>query len=388
MRDESGAVAGFFCPCIEITEQVFADRRRAADAERQRRLFEQAPGFITILSSPEHVFEFANAAYRRIFGDRDYIGRHVRDVFPDLGDQGFFSLLDQVYTTGERYIARGVLIRFQREDGSWDERILDFIYEPVRDETNQVTGIFVEGHDVTEGHRAAAALRESEARLRELNDTLEQQVAERTADRDRMWDTSPDLMLVLDFNGIFRRVNRAWTKILGYTPDELIGRHVNDFVIEEDHAATVGASEAAAAGSMPTLHNRYRHKDGSVRWISWVAAPGERRRPRLDRSRARPRSAPAVRRWSSDVRRRKLTYACSTKFALCSRGPSRVNGVDAAGPVPHSFSDGQRTIRDHHELRQAQGELPGALPCLRSRDHRDALRAGQSLSDAADHQGG
>src|SRR5690606_13007449 len=57
--DESGRVAGFFCPCVEITEQVLAERRRARDAERQRRLFEQAPGFITILSGPEHLFEFA-----------------------------------------------------------------------------------------------------------------------------------------------------------------------------------------------------------------------------------------------------------------------------------------------------------------------------------------
>jgi len=74
VRDEGGSVCGFFCPCIEITEQVLTERRRVADAARQRRLFEQAPGFITILNGPEHVFEFANAAYRRLFGDREYVG--------------------------------------------------------------------------------------------------------------------------------------------------------------------------------------------------------------------------------------------------------------------------------------------------------------------------
>jgi PAS domain S-box-containing protein len=165
VRDETGAVAGFFCPCVEITEQVFAQRRRVEDAERQRRLFEQAPGFITILKSPEHVFEFANAAYRRVFGDRGYVGKTVREAFPDLINQEFFSLLDAVYATGERFVAQGTPIRLEGQDGAVEERYLDFIYEPVIDESGRTTGIFVEGHDVTAAYLAQSALRESEARL-------------------------------------------------------------------------------------------------------------------------------------------------------------------------------------------------------------------------------
>src|ERR671920_572197 len=62
VRNEAGEVAGFFCPCTEITGQVMAERRLAAETARQRRLFERAPGFITILDGPEHVFEFVNQA--------------------------------------------------------------------------------------------------------------------------------------------------------------------------------------------------------------------------------------------------------------------------------------------------------------------------------------
>ena len=47
-------------------------------------MFEQAPGFITILRGPEHTYEFANATYRRLFGDRELIGKTVREAFPDL----------------------------------------------------------------------------------------------------------------------------------------------------------------------------------------------------------------------------------------------------------------------------------------------------------------
>ncbi|HEY8381282.1 MAG TPA: PAS domain-containing protein [Microvirga sp.] len=113
----------------------------------------------------------------------------------------------------------------------------------------------------------------AEARLRELNETLEQRVAERTAERDRMWDTSPDLMLVMDFEGYFRRVNPAWTTILGYATEELEGHHVTEFVAAEDHRETREAYQTAAAGGQARIVNRYRHKDGSTRWISWVAAP-------------------------------------------------------------------------------------------------------------------
>jgi PAS domain-containing protein len=103
-----GGVGGVLVVCTETTQAVLAERRRAAETERQRRLFEQAPGFITILTGPEHVFEFTNAAYRRLFGARDYVGKTARDAFPELAEQDFFDLLDRVYATGERFVAERI----------------------------------------------------------------------------------------------------------------------------------------------------------------------------------------------------------------------------------------------------------------------------------------
>jgi PAS domain S-box-containing protein len=162
-RDEAGTVAGFFCPCTEITGQVMAERRLAAETERQRQLFEQAPGFIAVLHGPEHVFEFVNQAYARLFGDRDFVGRSACEIFPELEGQSFFKRLDHVYSTGERFVAHHFPIRLQNAGGV-EERFLDFIYEPVRDEAGRVTGIFCEGHDVTETHMARAAIDASNAR--------------------------------------------------------------------------------------------------------------------------------------------------------------------------------------------------------------------------------
>jgi PAS domain-containing protein len=57
-RGEDGSVEGLFGACIETTARVMAERRQAEHTERQRRLFQCAPGFIAILTAPEHVFEF------------------------------------------------------------------------------------------------------------------------------------------------------------------------------------------------------------------------------------------------------------------------------------------------------------------------------------------
>ncbi|UTP40517.1 PAS domain-containing protein [Phenylobacterium sp. LH3H17] len=189
VRDENGAVAGFFCACTETTAQVLADRRALEQHERYRRLFQQAPGFITILKQPEHIFEFVNDAYIRLFGKRDHVGRTVREVFPELEGQGFFEWLDEVYATGERHVAHQVSVRLRlAAEGPEVERILDFIYEPVLDDAGKVTGIFCEGHDTTETHLAQQALRENQARLEELNATLEQRVAIALAERALVQD--------------------------------------------------------------------------------------------------------------------------------------------------------------------------------------------------------
>ncbi|WDJ87243.1 PAS domain-containing protein [Xanthomonas campestris] len=170
IRGEDGSIVGLFNQGIEITETVRADRLRAAEAERQRRLFEQAPGFTAILHGPEHVFAFVNAAYLRLVGGRDMLGMSVRAGLPELEGQGFYELLDSVYSTGERFVASAVSIQLQRTGTGAEQRFVDFVYEPVKDDAGRVTGIFVQGFDTTD---AQQALRESEKRYRMLFENID-----------------------------------------------------------------------------------------------------------------------------------------------------------------------------------------------------------------------
>jgi PAS domain S-box-containing protein len=151
VRDEAGAVAGFLCACNEITAQVMERQRTTQERERLSRLFEQAPGFMALLEGREHRFTLANPAYRRLVGGRDMLGRRVAEALPEAREQGFVGLLDQVFASGEPY--RATAARFVQ---GGEERFLDFVYQPVTDALGTVTGIFVQGTDVTDRRRAEA----------------------------------------------------------------------------------------------------------------------------------------------------------------------------------------------------------------------------------------
>ena len=177
--DETAAsgVGGVLVICAETTAQVLSEQRLAAQAQRQQRQFEQAPGFICILNGPEHVFDFVNQSYVRLAGDRQFVGRPVREVMPEVTGQGFIELLDEVYASGKRHVAENQPVRLRSEpDRDEVERYLDFIYEAILDEHGSVTGIFVEGHDVTEMHLAREVRRRQARHLLLLVDELNHRV--------------------------------------------------------------------------------------------------------------------------------------------------------------------------------------------------------------------
>ncbi len=103
LLDENGQPAGVMAIVVETTEKIRAQRELSAEREGLRRMFEQAPGFIAVVAGPDHRFTMANAAYRKLIGDREVVGRTVREVLPEVAEQGFIDLLDQVYRSGEPF---------------------------------------------------------------------------------------------------------------------------------------------------------------------------------------------------------------------------------------------------------------------------------------------
>ncbi|TCW29096.1 response regulator [Gulbenkiania mobilis] len=159
--------------------------RLEAERHHLRTLFDQAPGFIAFLSGPDHVFEMTNQAYLQLIGPRPQplLGQPVRQALPEVVGQGYFELLDMVYRSAEPYVGHGMQVRLRQADGSWRERYIDFIYQPILRKDGTVAGIFVQGNDVTQQKQVEQELRRYREHLEELveerTSALEQSEAER-----------------------------------------------------------------------------------------------------------------------------------------------------------------------------------------------------------------
>jgi signal transduction histidine kinase/FixJ family two-component response regulator len=165
LRNQEGDMVGAVAVYHDVTERRHLEQERnqllvreqAARAEAEiawqhlHDLFMQAPAIIVVLRGPQHVFELANPRYFQLVGQRNPIGKPVREVFPELEGQGFFELLDQVYATGEPFIGNEMQVLIDRhQSGTSEEAFFNFVYQPARNTSGEVDGILVHAMEVTE----------------------------------------------------------------------------------------------------------------------------------------------------------------------------------------------------------------------------------------------
>ena len=205
---------------------------------------------MAVLSGPEHRFELVNPVYLQLVAHRDVLGKPVREAIPEIEGQGFLELLDTVYASGKAFRGESVPIAIQRApDAPLEARVLDFVYQPIRDLWGEVTGIFVEGTDVTATHVSLAALRESEVQFRTLAEAM----------LNHVWTATPDGNLDW-FNG------RAY-EFSGAAAGELDGADWASIVHPDDiGAAQQQWAAALATGDLYEAEFRLRRADGVYRW--------------------------------------------------------------------------------------------------------------------------
>ncbi|MXP00876.1 PAS domain-containing protein [Altererythrobacter xixiisoli] len=151
------------------------ERNRDLDDESRRlkRLFEQTPGFVAIVSGPNHEFMLANHAYRELVGRQDLVGKTVAEALPEVVDQGFVALLDNVVRTGQPFVGnrKRTVLGDRPLAGTY---YLDFIFQPIFSEKGEVTGVFIQGHDVSD---RIAAEEQQRLMINELNHRVKNTLA-------------------------------------------------------------------------------------------------------------------------------------------------------------------------------------------------------------------
>ena len=219
-------------------------------------LFEQAPGFMAVLRGPDHVFELANEAYERLIGRSGFIGVPIREVLPELAEQGFFELLDQVRSTGRPFVGRGMPVTLRLRDGDFRIIFVDFVYQPIVDAAGQIESIFVQGSEVTDRETALTALRESEARLRTIANLVPQMI----------WSARAD--------GMVDYYNQRWYDFTGVAEGATDGDRWGEVMHPDERERAHARWRASlATGEAYDIEYRLRHRSGEYRWILGRALP-------------------------------------------------------------------------------------------------------------------
>ena len=176
--------------------------------------------------------------------------------FDEIKDKDWFSTLvplekfPEVHEEFNRLLEGGSPKLFENPilTKNGEERIISWTNnEIIRDK--KTVGLISFGIDITEKKKAEEELKS-------------------------MFDLSNDLIGIVDFKGFIKRINPAWESIIGYSPNEMLGKPIQDFIHAEDIQKTNDEVEKLVAGKKTIdFENRYVHKDGTARDISWTATP-------------------------------------------------------------------------------------------------------------------
>ena len=151
----------------DVTEKKKLEKAFEIERKRFLDLFLEAPTSMGVFRGADHVFEIVNPPYLQLIGKKDIIGKSVKDVLPEIVDQGFIEILDQVYKTGKTFSANEMHIKLDPQgNGTFVDKYLNFIYQAHR--TNEsIDGILFFAVDVTEQVLSRKKIEESETKLKE-----------------------------------------------------------------------------------------------------------------------------------------------------------------------------------------------------------------------------
>lgn len=226
-------------------QKAVADQRHAKEALSEYQLaLEASKDMVTVLDR-RYVFRMVNEAYlRQRNTTRDkIIGTSIVEA---IGVDSFHAIKPHLDAC---FQGEAVEYEMTQEDGRSGKRHLWVRYYPARSTSGRVNRVVSVIKDITAVKRAEK-------------------------DRERVFSLSIDPICVADVNGYFKDVNSSWSRILGWSKEELLSIPWFSFVHPEDTAATEAIAQSLKQGkAIKDFRNRYVGKDGRVRWLEWNAIP-------------------------------------------------------------------------------------------------------------------
>jgi len=251
IRDDDGKLTGIVLVFRDITERKLAEKATLQERNRAFEALQQAPVFFALLQGPDHVFTMVNPPYLRLVNDRDVLNKPVRTALPEAIEQGYIEILDKVFQ-GEPFIGNGIRFQLDTGDGLPQERFLDFVYQPLREVDGRVSGIIVVGNDVTERQNAGVAIQRLAAIV----------------------DSSEDVILSKDLNGMITSWNSAASRLFGYTAQEMVGQSILKLIPDDLQFEEKTIIDSIRAGQRVKHFDTVRlTKDGTLVDVCLTVSP-------------------------------------------------------------------------------------------------------------------
>lgn len=170
---ENGQIVGISTFAYEVTEQVLARQEVDRQGQLLHTLFMEAPTPIVILEGAELVYQLVNPAYQQIFPGRPLLGKALLEAMPEVVDTPIHQILQQVYQTGETFVAQEMsLLLARRPGGAREEMYWTFTYQARRNAEEAVDGVLVFTHEVTDQVKARRIVEESERQAQAMAEEL------------------------------------------------------------------------------------------------------------------------------------------------------------------------------------------------------------------------
>jgi PAS domain S-box-containing protein len=249
LRGPEGSIVGLTGATSDTTER----KRALAEIERQktqlRSVIDGMPGLVSYVDR-NLTYRFVNARFRDWMGRsvEDFEGRALNEVLSPESMENARRHLEKAFAGESVWFEK----RLQCADTVRDVRAT---YVPQRDSAGNVEGVIVLIMDITEQKKAEEARLESELQFR------------------RIVELASEGIWMVDAGGHTTFANRRMGELLGYPPDELMGRHFSDFLDAEDLQRGMAGFARRIEGDPRPREYRFVRSDGAPLWLDFTAVP-------------------------------------------------------------------------------------------------------------------